>query len=82
MVIENKYLDRLDNVSFQPIFVLGFHRSGTSILYKVLESTKCFNIITAYHVIKYDQLLYNRMENKEEIIKQELNKFLKELQNV
>jgi len=78
MDIENKYLDKLESTSFQPIFVLGFHRSGTSILYKILESTKCFNIITAYHVIKYDQLLYNHIENEEESVKKELNNFLKE----
>ena len=58
-----QYLGKIENIDFQPIFILGLHRSGTSILYKMLTATECFNPVSAYHLIKYDQLLTN-YENK------------------
>ena len=67
-----QYLKEVNQVSFQPVFILGVHRSGTSILYKMLVETGCFNPITAYHLINYDELLYNRHEKREETEKQKL----------
>ena len=75
---DQKYLQRLENIEFQPVFILGLHRSGTSILYKMLTSTDAFNSVTAYHLIKYDQLLSNHINKNEEAAKTELNNFLKE----
>lgn len=72
-----QYLEKLGNVSLQPIFILGLHRSGTSILYKTLGLTGCFNSVTAYHIIKYSELLYNRINSKEEKSKEELANFFK-----
>lgn len=76
MDLDNKFMEKLENISFKPIFILGFHRSGTSILYKILSKTKCFNPINAYHVIKYDELLHNYFNNKESEVKRSLNDFL------
>lgn len=62
---DNAYLDRLTEVDFQPVFVIGPHRSGTTILYKTLMETGCFNVTTAYHVINHPRLLslhFNRQE--------------------
>ncbi|MBU0498292.1 MAG: sulfotransferase, partial [Candidatus Thermoplasmatota archaeon] len=73
-----EYLHLLDSVSFRPIFIMGLHRSGTSILYKILETTKCFNILTAYHIINYDNLLNNFIQNREEEEKQVLSAILNE----
>jgi len=73
---DSKYLEKIKNISFQPIFILGLHRSGTSILYKILGTTECFNIVTAYHIIKYSELLYNYLNNNEEKAKEELMAFL------
>ena len=67
-----QYLKEVNQVPFQPVFILGVHRSGTSILYKMLVETGCFNPITAYHLIKYDELLFNRHEKREETEKQRL----------
>lgn len=64
--LDDDYLPAIKNISFKPIFIMGFHRSGTSILYKMLASTKKFNIVTAYHVLKYDELLYNKFNDLEE----------------
>lgn len=57
--LDQTYLDQLWNVNFTPIFILGDHRSGTTLLYKTLASSGCFNVIKAYHIIKYDEILYN-----------------------
>ena len=53
------------------------HRSGTSILYKMLTETGNFNPVTAYHLINYNELLFNHHQNKEEQAKQELTESLK-----
>jgi hypothetical protein len=75
---ERRYLKELKNVNFQPVFILGVHRSGTSILYKMLTATGCFNPVTAYHLINYNQLLSNHHEQKEQDAKQQLTEsFLK-----
>jgi hypothetical protein len=75
--IDRDYLGMLEDVSFQPVFILGLHRSGTSILYKMLGATQCFNTVTAYHIIKYDELLRNHIEHIEEKSKEELAQFFK-----
>ncbi len=64
--LDYKYLPITKNISFKPIFIMGLHRSGTSILYKMLASTKKFNTVTAYHILNYDELLYNKVNNLEE----------------
>jgi hypothetical protein len=69
---DGPYLKELQNIDFQPVFILGIHRSGTSILYKMLTATGGFNPVTAYHLINYDELLYNHHEKKEQIAKQRL----------
>ncbi len=61
----------------QPVFILGVHRSGTSILYKMLTATGCFNPVTAYHLIDYDHLLLHYHEKKEQTAKQELTDSLR-----
>lgn len=75
--MDNRYLDRLRDVSFRPVFILGMHRSGTSILYKMLESTGRFNSVTAYHIAYYNQLLHNHIEGREEAAKREFNALLR-----
>jgi hypothetical protein len=59
------------------VFILGVHRSGTSILYKMLSATGSFNSVTAYHLINYNELLSNHHWNKEEQAKQKLTESLK-----
>jgi hypothetical protein len=50
-------LKGLGELQGPPVFILGHHRSGTTMLYELLERTKSFNIITAYHAVCYDCLL-------------------------
>lgn len=76
--LEDKYLSEIENVTFNPVFILGVERSGTSILYKLLNATNCFNPVTAYHIIKYSELLHNHINNLEKKSKEELTKFFEE----
>ena len=39
-----------------PVFILGLPRSGTTILHEMLAASGCFNIVTARHVICFDEL--------------------------
>ncbi len=70
--LDEKYLDEIKKIDFNPIFILGLHRSGTSILYKMLASTGDFNPVTAYHIIKYEELISNFVNKKEENAKKNL----------
>jgi len=46
----------LESALENPVFILGLHRSGTTLLYEMLAASGCFNIITARHVICFDEL--------------------------
>jgi len=75
---DRAYLDLLNDVSFQPIFIMGSHRSGTTLLYSLLGTTRCFNVVQAYHVIHYQAILWNHIHAKEKKARDELNTFLKQ----
>ena len=79
VVNDEKHLDLLSNVDFSPIFIMGDHRSGTTLLYKTLAATKCFNFVKAYHIIKYDEILSNHINQTESQSIQELNSHFKSL---
>jgi len=44
-------------MSNAPVLILGLHRSGTTLLYQLLEATGYFNILTARHVGFFDDLV-------------------------
>jgi len=54
---EQAYLDRLQDVTVQPVFIVGPHRSGTTLLYRVLEATGRFNAVTLFHILNRHRLL-------------------------
>ncbi|MEL6555392.1 MAG: sulfotransferase [Cyanobacteria bacterium J06621_11] len=62
---DQSYLNLLEDVPVNPIFILGDHRSGTTLLYKTLVETGCFNAVRAYHVINYDEILSNYVLQRE-----------------
>jgi LPS sulfotransferase NodH len=75
---DDEFIAELQQVDFQPVFILGVHRSGTSILYKMLVATGSFNSITAYHIIQYHELLANQHQHLEEHARQQLTETLRE----
>jgi hypothetical protein len=66
------HLHLLEQVSFDPIFIMGDARSGTTVLYDLLARTGCFNIVTVYHVLRYQELLRNHLEGRTQEAKDEL----------
>ncbi len=54
---DERYHQRLADVSCRPVFILGFPRSGTTILYRILDKTGRFNMVSLYHVLYHDRLL-------------------------
>lgn len=76
---DSEYLHLLQKVDFKPIFIMAEHRSGTTLLYQTLAATKCFNFISAYHIIKYNEILSNYLNNKESQSCEELQALLNSL---
>lgn len=64
--LDSAYLNILENIEVAPIIILGDQRSGTTLLYKTLADTGCFNAVRAYHIIKYDEILFNHVHQRED----------------
>ena len=75
---DQQHLGKIENIDFQPIFIMGMHRSGTSVLYKMLTTSGCFNPVTVYHLIKYDQLLDDYENKRQDIVKKKLTNSFRE----
>ena len=73
------HLDALRDVAYRPIIVLGEHRSGTTLLYKLLALTDTFNVQTAYHTMCYDTLLANHAQGRGADAREELNRLFASL---
>ncbi|NEQ50722.1 MAG: sulfotransferase [Leptolyngbya sp. SIO3F4] len=71
--LDQPYLSFLENIKFKPIFILGSARSGTTILYKLLANTSCFNHLNAYHVVNYDRILFDYINHSQDKSHQDLN---------
>jgi len=69
---DSSFLHLLNGVTFRPVFIIGDHRSGTTLLYKILAETRSFHVLTAYHVIDYNQILANYCAGREPEAKQAL----------
>ncbi len=63
-VPDEAYRERFASTDFQPIFILGDHRSGTTLLYDLLGRTGAFNILTVYHILRYPELVRNHVEGR------------------
>ncbi len=76
---DRNLLHLLDGVSFDPVFIIGDHRSGTTLLYKILADTGSFQVLNAYHVVHYDEILLNHQSGREQEAKQQLARRFSEL---
>lgn len=66
---ESRYASRLTELPHELVFIMGCHRSGTSMLYHLLAYTGACEYISAYDIIRYDELLRNRIEGREAEVK-------------
>jgi hypothetical protein len=48
-------------------------------LYTLLTATQCFNAVTASHLIRYDEMLFNHVTRREDEAKQQLDELFKSL---
>lgn len=76
---DEPYLNLLIEMPDTLIFIMGCHRSGTSLLYHLLARTGKINYISAYDVVHYHELLYNRIHRREEQIRTALDHYLASL---
>jgi hypothetical protein len=66
---DSPYAPQLTELPRQLLFIMGCHRSGTSMLYHLLAYTGACEYISAYDIIRYDELLRNRLEGREAEVK-------------
>jgi len=76
---DEPYLPLLQDVHFLPIFILGDHRSGTTLLYTLLAATQRFNFVSVYHLIRYDEILFNHVNRTEDHAREALDELFKSL---
>ena len=76
---DRAHLDRLEDVPIRPIFIMGNARAGTTILYQVLTKTGSFNYVSAYHLIRYHEILDNELRGTTEEAKRELSELFQSL---
>lgn len=57
LMSEADYMERLEGVDFRPVFIIGPHRSGTTLLYRVLAATGAFNVTSVFHILNRQRLL-------------------------
>ena len=70
------YLNLLPEPPESLVFIMGCHRSGTSLLYHLLARSGKVNYISAYDVAHYHELLYNRIHRREEHVRAQLDRYL------
>jgi hypothetical protein len=69
---DRKKLDLIKDVRFRPVFIVGDHRSGTTLLHRLLAETGCFNYVSAYHVIRYEEVLSDFLAGRTEVAHREV----------
>src|SRR5215470_10181835 len=74
--LDAPYLGQLQALPSSLVFIMGCHRSGTSLLYHLLAYTGQVDYLSAYDIIKYDELLYNRLTERETQVKADLQRVL------
>src|SRR6266851_372843 len=76
--LDAPYAERLQALPSQLVFIMGCHRTGTSLLYHLLAYTGQVEYLSAYDVLKYDELLHNRITGREAEIKADLQRVLQQ----
>lgn len=71
---DGPYLPDLETVAIEPVFIIGPHRSGTTILYKALMESGCFNVTTVYHILNRHRLLTLHGQGREPEARRELQR--------
>ncbi len=63
--MDTRHDSLLRTVSFRPpIFIVGDHRSGTTLLYQMLAASQCFHVLDAYQVIRYPEIVTHFLDGR------------------
>ena len=79
--VEEKALVRAGAIapaSFCPVFIMGAARAGTTVLYQTLVRTGCFNYVSAYHLIRHDDILDHHRRGTTAEAKRELARLFRD----
>src|ERR1700730_1282475 len=76
--LDAPYVRQLLSPPSELVFIMGCHRSGTSMLYHLLAYTGQLDYVSAYDIVKYDELLYNRITGREAQVKADLQRVLQQ----
>jgi hypothetical protein len=76
--LDAPYDGQLQDLPSELVFIMGCHRSGTSLLYHLLAYTGQVDYLSAYDILKYDELLYNRLSKRETQVKADLQQVLQQ----
>ena len=69
---ECDYVQLTDDIQLKPVFIIGLHRTGTTMLCEFLRWTGLFDSVTAHHILNRDRLLHLRMSGTEQLARAEL----------
>jgi hypothetical protein len=70
--LDAPHLHQLAGIPVEPVFITGLHRSGTTLLYSLLQATQRVNGVTVYHVLRYRQILARHLAGETDRAKAEL----------
>ncbi len=68
-----EYLGKLAQGDFRPVFIVAPHRSGTTLLYRILAETRHFNVVTVHHIVNRHRLLQLHFTGRDAAAREELN---------
>ena len=73
---DTPYLAQLKTLPSTLVFIMGCHRSGTSLLHHLLAYTGQVNYVTTYDVVHYDSIIFYRNTGREADVKAALQQRL------
>src|SRR5580698_177860 len=72
--LDQPYLEKLKGVEVRPVFIIAPHRSGTTLLYRILVEGGSFNAVTVHHILNRHRLLQLHFTNQDQAAREELNR--------
>ena len=72
--LDQQYLERLNGMEVRPVFIIAPHRSGTTLLYRILVESGSFNAVTVHHILNRHRLLQLHFTNQDQAAREELNR--------
>lgn len=76
---DRAHRERFRDLPFQPIFIMGLHRSGTTFLYETLARILPVASLTVYDILFYPRLVTAFLEGSAEAEQASLDAYLQEL---